>query len=256
MDAQDGIVRGRPRKESAPPPSILVGENTQSDNLDLPDKTEVTHSETPKETDDTNDHDTVPMSETPTNDNRDASHIKSKSSLDTADGVRQRLKFDGEASGMTSDPIRSKETVKQGEIREANALPGESPDRKKVRFLRDSGAVTVEELVEDYWSDEHGQGQMFEGLHCKVEPDLDTTNTEAALDRLLENGVVRDGRKTWKKRNNEWEYKVRLVGREYRRHEKTCLPHWTYCGHPLAQTSGAHFHSGLHGCLPPSSRAG
>ena len=27
---------------------------------------------------------------------------------------------------------------------------------------------------------------MFEGLHCKVEPDLDTINTEAALDRLLE----------------------------------------------------------------------
>ena len=66
-----------------------------------------------------------------------------------------------------------------------------------MRFLPDSGdggaaAVTVEELVEDDWSDEHGQGQMFEGLHCKVEPDLDTVNTEAALDRLLENEVVRD----------------------------------------------------------------
>ena len=68
---------------------------------------------------------------------------------------------------------------------------------------------------------------MFEGLHCKVEPDLDTINTEAALDRLLENGVVRDipraegaGIKQlstrWGKRNNEWEYKVRFVGREYR----------------------------------------
>ena len=164
---------------------------------DLPDKTEVTHSETPKETDDTNDPDNVPVSETPLNDNRDASHKKPKSSVDTADGVRQRLKLDGEASGMTPDPKRSKETAKQGEIRESNALPGESPERKKVRFLPDSGdggaaAVTVEELVEDYWSDEHGQGQMFEGLHCKVEPDLDTINTEAALDRLLEHGVVRD----------------------------------------------------------------
>ena len=93
---------------------------------------------------------------------------------------------------MTSDPKRSKETVKPGEIRESNALPCGSPERKKARFLPDSGdggaaAVTVEELVEDYWSDEHGQGQMFEGLHCKVEPDLDTINTEAALDRLLEN---------------------------------------------------------------------
>ena len=144
-DAQDGI-----RKEPAPPPPILVGENTQNDNPDLPDKTEVTHSETPKETDDTNDHDGVPMSETPLNDNRDASHIQSKSSVDTADGMRQRLIFDGEASGVTPDPKRSKETVRQGETRESNALPGESPERKKV----DSGdggaaAVTVEELVED-----------------------------------------------------------------------------------------------------------
>ena len=98
---RNGIVRGRPRKESAPPPPILVGENTQSDNPDMPDKTEAAHSETPKETDDTNDHDGVPMNETPLNGNRDASHIKSKSSVDTADGMRQRLKFDGEASGMT-----------------------------------------------------------------------------------------------------------------------------------------------------------
>ena len=72
------------------------------------------------------------MSETPLNDGRDASHIKSKSSVDTADGVRQRLKFDGEPSGMTPDTKRSKETVKQGETRESNALPGESPERKKV----------------------------------------------------------------------------------------------------------------------------
>ena len=97
---------------------------------------------------------------------------------------------------MTPGPKRSKETVKQGETRESNALPGESLERKKVRFLSDSGdggaAVTVEELVEDYWSDEHGQGEMSEGLYCKVELDLDVSKTEAALDRLLENGVVRD----------------------------------------------------------------
>ena len=72
-DAQDAFVRGRPRKEPAPPPPILVEENSQNDNPDLPDKTEVTHSETPKETDDTNVHDSVPMSETPLNDNRDTS---------------------------------------------------------------------------------------------------------------------------------------------------------------------------------------
>ena len=73
-DAQDGIVRGRPRKEPAPPPPpFLIGENTQKHNPDLPDKTEDTHSETPKETDGTNDADNVPMSETPTHDGRDAS---------------------------------------------------------------------------------------------------------------------------------------------------------------------------------------
>ena len=64
-DAQDGIVRGRPRKKPAPP--VLVGEDTQSHNPDLPRKTEKTHSETHQETDDTNDPDNVPMSETPMN---------------------------------------------------------------------------------------------------------------------------------------------------------------------------------------------
>ena len=196
-DAQDGVVRGRPRKASAPPPPILVGENTQSDNPIGQTRLRRHTVETPKETDDTNDADKVPVSETPLKDDRDASHIKSTSSVDAADWVRHRLKFDGETSGMTPDPKRSKETVKQGETRESNALPGESPEKKKVRFLSEPGdggacAITVEELVEDWWSDEHGQGQMFEGLHCKVEPDLDTINTEAALDRLMENGVVRD----------------------------------------------------------------
>ena len=57
---------------------------------------------------------------------------------------------------MTPDPKRSKETVEQGEIRESNALLGQSPDKKKVRFSSESGdggasAITVEELVEDYW---------------------------------------------------------------------------------------------------------
>ena len=82
------------------------------------------------------------------------SHTKSKSSAADTDGVRQRLKFDGEASGMTPDPKRSKKTVKQCEIREPNALPGESLDKKEVRFSSESGdggacAITVEELVED-----------------------------------------------------------------------------------------------------------
>ena len=51
------------------------------------------------------------------------------------------LKFDGEASEMTSEmtPRNPKETVKQSETRESNALPRESPERKKVRFLPDSG---------------------------------------------------------------------------------------------------------------------
>ena len=184
-DAEDGILRGRPREESAPPP-ILVGENSQTHSPDLSDNIVDNHSESPKETDDTNDTDNVLMSETPSSDGRDASHIKSKSSLDDTSGVRQRLKFDGVASGMTPEPKRSKELVKHGEILESNALPGESPDKKKVRFSSEPGdggacAITVEELVEDCWPDEHGEGAIYEGVHCKVEPDLDTTATEAAL---------------------------------------------------------------------------
>ena len=110
-DAQDGALRGRPRKESAPPPVLVGREHSRATILTCQTRLRRRHSETPKETDDTNDADNLPMSETPLNDDRDASHIKSKSSVDTADGVRQRLKFDGEASGMTPDPKRSKETV-------------------------------------------------------------------------------------------------------------------------------------------------
>ena len=43
------------------------------------------------------------------------------------------------SADSSTDPKRSKETVKQGETRESNALPFESPERKKVRFLPDSG---------------------------------------------------------------------------------------------------------------------
>ena len=50
----------------------------------------------------------------------------------------------------------------------------------------------MEEQVEDYWSDEHAQGELFEGFHNKVEPDVDSSATEAALGRLLANEVVRD----------------------------------------------------------------
>ena len=101
-EAQDGILRGRPRKERAPPPPILVGEDSQTYNPDLPDNTADNHSQSPKETDDIDDTDNVSMSQTPSSDGRDASHIKSKASLDDTSGVRQRLKFDGVASGMTA----------------------------------------------------------------------------------------------------------------------------------------------------------
>ena len=71
--------------------------------------------------------------------------------------------------------------------------------------------------------------------------------SEAALDRLLENGVVCDSprdegagmehlttrwEKTWRKRNNEWEHKVRFVGREHRWQEfreDLCAPGASYC---------------------------
>ena len=54
---------------------------------------------------------------------------------------------------MTPDHRWSKETVKQGEVRESNALSGESPEKKKVRFPPETGdggacAITVVELVE------------------------------------------------------------------------------------------------------------
>ena len=177
--------------------------------------------------------------------------------------------------------LGSKETVKHGEVRESNALPGESPEKKKVRFLPEPGdggpcAITVEELAEDYWSDKHGHGEMFEGLHCKVEPNLDVTNTEAALDRLLEKGVARDiprdegaGMKhlttrweqAWTKRNKKWEYKVRSVGREYgwQSSGKTSSPWELHTALDDLWTSSRsndvcnNSHSGLHACLSSGS---
>ena len=52
---------------------------------------------------------------------------------------------------MTPDPKRSEETVKQGETRESKGLPGESPEKKKVRLLPEPGdggacAITVERV--------------------------------------------------------------------------------------------------------------
>ena len=138
-----------------------------------------------------------------------------------------------------------------------------------MQFLPDSGdgGATVEELVEDHWSDKHGQGQMFEGLHCKVEPDLDTVNTEAALDRLLENGVVRDspsakgagmkhltpdGRKPGGNATVSGSTKFRFVGREHRWQEfreDLFAPGASYYTGRIVdilslKTSCAHFHSG------------
>ena len=216
--AQDGIVPGRPRKELAPsPPPVLVGENTQSQNPDLPDKTERTHCERPKETDDTNDADNVLMSETPLNDGHDASHIKSKSSVDTADGVRQRVKFGGHASGMTPDPKRSQETVKQGETVSRPLFIVSRLRGRRCDFCQILGMAAHLLSRWKSWLKITGHMNMARE-RCLREPDVDVINTEAALDRLLENGVVRDiprdegagmkhlttrWEKTWRKRNNE-----------------------------------------------------
>ena len=70
----------------------------------------------------------------------DRSSSKAKSTTADADGVRQRLKFDGEASGLTPDPQRCMQTVRQGEVRESNAPPGESPEKNKVRFSTEPGS--------------------------------------------------------------------------------------------------------------------
>ena len=72
-DAQDGIVRSRPRKEPTPPHPILVGESTQEHSTGMHDTTDelrgrhsaCSQSGSGKETDDSND---VPMNESPCSD--------------------------------------------------------------------------------------------------------------------------------------------------------------------------------------------
>ena len=231
-DVHDGIVRGRPRKEPAPLPPVLDGENTQSHNPDLPDKIEEMHTETPKETDDTNDTDRMPMSETPMDDGRDASNIKSKCSLDDATGVRQRLKFDGVATGMTPDPKRSKETVKQGEIRESNALPRKWCDSRRnlemaarVQSRRKSWlrAAGLTSMARDRCSRDSiarwNQISIRQSLRLRWiacwKTELFVIFRETKVLACMKH-LTTKWEKTWRKRNNKLECKVRFVEREYR----------------------------------------
>ena len=69
-DKEDGILRGRPRKEPAPPPPIFIGEDSQTHNPDLPD------GQSPKETDNMNDTDNVSMSETTLSDGREPHQVQ------------------------------------------------------------------------------------------------------------------------------------------------------------------------------------
>ena len=80
----------------------------------------------------TGDRNEVPMNESLSSDGQSQSsggshdRINSKATSTTADadGVRQGLKFDGEASEMTHDPKRCKESVRKGEVCESTAPPG------------------------------------------------------------------------------------------------------------------------------------
>ena len=186
-----------------------------------------------KETDDSND---VPMHESPSSDGqlpssggpRGRSNSKAKSTTTDAGGVRQRSKFDGEASGMTPEPKRCKESARQGEVRESHAPPRESPEKKRVRFSTEPGsggacAITVEEQVEDYWSDEHGQGELFEGLQRGHGSHRGCVRSSAgkwscARHSRGDGAVVKHltirWEKCWRKRNNEREFKARFAERE------------------------------------------
>ena len=112
---------------------------------------------------------------------------------------------------------------------------------------------------------------MFEGFHCKVEPDLDLINTDAALDPLLDKWSCaghsmrrrywheapdQQVEKTSRKRNIELEYKVRFVGREHRWQEfreDLFAPGASHCAGRIVDILSAYFHSGLHGCFSSGS---
>ena len=64
----------------------------------------------------------------------DRSNSKAKSTTADADGVRQRLWVDGEASGMTFDPKKCKDTVRQGEV----CSTGRTRSMARANCLRDS----------------------------------------------------------------------------------------------------------------------
>ena len=113
----------------------------------------------------------------------------------------------------------------------------------KVSFISKVKAETIEEKAVGYWSNgADDDGGLFEGVHLqeraanlKADPEVDRIATEKALDNLLENKVARDipreegkymkklttrWEKCWRKKasstTDEWEFKVRFVGREYK----------------------------------------
>ena len=209
------------------------------------------------------------MSETPLNDRRDASLIKSKSSVGTADGVRQRLKFDGESSGMTPDPKRSTEIVKQVKrvsrtLFLVSRLRGRRCDSCQILEMAAPLLSRWKSWLKTTGQMNMAKVRMFEGLHCKVEPDLDMISAEAALDRLLENRVVRDipraegagmkhlttrWEKTWRKRatrSGSTKFASWDVNTDGRSSGKTCLPQELHTALDeldilVAQTSCAYF---------------
>ena len=93
----------------------------------------------------------MPMNEPSAQDGRpqnscgspDQKDNKAESAAADAGEVRQRLRFDGETSGMTPDSKRRKETLRQDEVHESTAPPGESLEKKMVRFMTEVGAGGV-----------------------------------------------------------------------------------------------------------------
>ena len=125
-------------------------------------------------------------------------------------------------SGHDADvPMTDDET--RGRLRERDDEQQDPPRRKRYKQV---GKLTVDEDPADYRDDVDEFDWSEERLL-----ETDRVETEKALDQLLEQGVVQDvaadsvagvkhlttrWEKCWRMREGKWQYKVRVVGREFK----------------------------------------
>ena len=156
----------------------------------------------------------------------------------------------------------------------------DKPEQKRARGEpeKEGGVVAqvranVDENPKEYWN----EGDLYEGLaEDQADPATDKAAVEKHIENLIANHVVRDiprekgagmkklttrWVKAWRFRDGAWDFKARLVGREYRWQEfrdDLFAPGASHCVSRVIdflalKMNLSPIHLGLCGCFPPGA---